>query len=67
MNVARSPEEADLQAQAWTHGAMFERDTASFTESSTPMPSQVFLPTDDVAAETPAPPSADEEAPDSAA
>jgi large subunit ribosomal protein L9 len=37
VNVARSPEEADLQAQGVDVMAqMFERDTAAFTESYDP-------------------------------
>jgi large subunit ribosomal protein L9 len=57
INVARSPEEADLQAQGVDVMAqMFERETAGFTEAFDPNAEPGELPTDEAAeaAEAPA-------------
>ena len=54
VNVARSPEEADLQAQGIDVMAqMFERDTAEFTEEFDPNAEPGVVP-EEAAAETPA-------------
>ena len=66
VNVARSPEEADLQAQGIdVMSQMFERDTASFTEEFDPNAEPGTVPTDDngeVSAKAEAPVEADAEA-----
>jgi len=65
VNVARSPEEADLQAQGVDVMAqMFERDTAAFTEDFDPNAepgATVEAPAEAPAAEAPAEPEAAEE------
>ena len=66
VNVARSPEEADLQAQGIDVMAqMFEKDTAAFTEDFDASAEPGELPAEAVAAEGEAP--ADAEAPAEAA
>ncbi len=66
VNVARSPEEADLQAQGVDVMAqMFERDTATFTEAFDPNAEPGELPADDageVTAEAPVDVTAEAEA-----
>ena len=56
VNVARSPEEADLQAQGIDVMAqMFEKDTAEFTEEFDPNAEPGEIPTEPAAAEEEAP------------
>jgi large subunit ribosomal protein L9 len=63
VNVARSPEEADLQAQGVDVMAqMFEKDTAAFTEDFDPNAEPGEIPADDVAAAEPEAPAAETEA-----
>lgn len=63
VNVARSPEEAELQAQGVDVMAeMFEKDTASFTEDFDPNAEPGTLPTDEPEAPAAAPAAEDEEA-----
>jgi len=67
VNVARSPEEADLQAQGIDVMAqMFERDTATFTEEFDPNAEPGTVPADldagEATAEAEAPVEADAEA-----
>jgi large subunit ribosomal protein L9 len=55
VNVARSPEEAELQAQGVDVMAdMFEKDTAGFTEDFDPNAEPGTVPTDEPAAAAPA-------------
>ncbi|MEP7317017.1 MAG: 50S ribosomal L9 C-terminal domain-containing protein, partial [Sphingomicrobium sp.] len=70
INVARSPEEADLQAQGVDVMAqMFERETTGFTEAFDPNAEPGELPTDEDAAEAAPAPTAEatEETDDTAA
>ncbi|WP_118856846.1 50S ribosomal protein L9 [Sphingomonas mesophila] len=61
VNVARSPEEADLQAQGIDVMAqMFEKDTAGFTEAFDPNAEPGEIPSED-GAEAPAAPAAEAE------
>ena len=55
VNVARSPEEAELQAQGVdVMSSMFERDEAGFTEDYDPNAEPGEIPTDDAAPAAPA-------------
>ena len=55
VNVARSPDEAELQAQGVdVMAAMFEQDSAGFIEAFDPNAEPGALPTDEAAEDTPA-------------
>jgi large subunit ribosomal protein L9 len=63
VNVARSPEEAELQAKGVDVMAdMFEKDTAGFTEDFDPNAEPGEIPADEPEAAAPAEPSEEEEA-----
>lgn len=67
VNVARSPEEADLQAQGIDVMAqMFEKDTAGFTEAFDPNAEPGVIPGEDAAETATAPAEATAEASDDA-
>jgi large subunit ribosomal protein L9 len=62
VNVARSPEEAELQAQGIdVMASMFERDEAGFTEDYDPNAEPGEIATDEAAAEAPAEVTAEDE------
>jgi large subunit ribosomal protein L9 len=62
VNVARSPEEAELQAQGIdVMASMFERDEAGFTEDYDPNAEPGEIATDEAAAEAPAEVAAEDE------
>ena len=68
VNVARSPEEAELQAQGVDIMAdMFERDDAGFTEAFDPNAEPGEIPGSEDSAEADAPPAADDQAPEGTA
>ena len=62
VNIARSPEEAELQAKGVDVTAdMFERDDAGFTEAYDPNAEPGTIPTDEPVAEAAAPVAADDD------